>query len=100
MYKMFWVLLPISEVPDGMTVTKRTGKKEYTLKSSIKIHGNLKDKISTQEIKAESGTRFLVASEGGGINAVSETMEVLVQMNQNGLLALGRDKSLFDNPCD
>lgn len=58
------VLLAASAIPVGSTVTKRTGEKEYTLRSSVKVYGQ------NIEIKADPGTIFLIDTRTGDANAI------------------------------
>lgn len=58
------VLLAASEIPEGSTVTKRTGEKEYTLRSSVQVYGQ------NIEIKADPGTIFLIDTRTGNANAI------------------------------
>jgi len=72
------ILVPAKHLPDDCTVTKRTGEKKYTLQSVIMIHGS--GYVATQSITARRGTRFLIANDGGDINVILDTLEVLVQV--------------------
>ncbi len=53
------VIQSLKNIPEGSIVTKITGNKEYIVRSSIKIYGD-----KPQELKAQDGTRFLVANDG------------------------------------
>ena len=77
------VLLPAGQIPDGTVVTKRTGTKPYTLKESVKVYG---EPSQRQEIKGD-GVRFLVSADGG-INAVSETVELLAELDDDEIQEL------------
>ena len=78
------VILPLIEIPDGSLVTKITGRKEYTVQSTIKVHGL----PSTSEIKSD-GVKFLVSEDGtGNINAHVNTFEVLWHVNKHEVEAL------------
>ena len=67
------VLMPVSEVPIGSTITKKTGEKEYTVREKIRIFG---DNTHQKEICADDNTRFLI-SDNGDINVISGDTEVL-----------------------
>lgn len=68
---VFKLLLPAAEIPDGATVSKRTGEAEYVLKTSLKIFAG-KTGTTDQVIKAHDGAVFLV-SPNGSINAYPGT---------------------------
>lgn len=83
------VILRASEIPDESTVTKLTGKKEYILRSSVKIYGT----VPVQEIKAELGAKFIV-SENGNVNAIPGTVELVVKLDRYQIIELLED--LYD----
>lgn len=72
------LLLPLSEVPSGQNVSKRTGEKQYTVQDAITIYGGMK-----QVIKADEGCRFLVS--GSSINACLSTTLVLWELTVDEL---------------
>jgi hypothetical protein len=76
------LLLAAAEIPDGETVTKRTGEVKYTLRSSVRIFGELAE---PREIKAQDGARFLV-SNMGDINAIPGTTALLWCVEESALL--------------
>ncbi len=55
------VILPASEIPNGSTVTKRTGLKEYTLQRFIRVYVAPGE---SEEIRAKNGTVFLCDRRG------------------------------------
>lgn len=61
------MILPAWQIPEGSTVTKRTGEVEYLLRPEIKVYSK---KGVTQVIKAGGGVLFLVGSDGNA-NAIS-----------------------------
>jgi hypothetical protein len=75
---MLRVLIKASELPDGQVVTKRNGEKRYTLRHAIHVHGS--GDIPSQQINADKGARFLVSSNGD-VNAISNAMEVLAELD-------------------
>lgn len=71
------VILEVREIPVGSTVTKKTGEKVYTLRDDVKIYGSTQEQTETlRELKADSGTRFLIA-QNGDISIVSGDVEML-----------------------
>lgn len=85
---MLRVLIPASELPDGQVVTKRTGEKPYTLQSVIRVHGA----GDMQKLTADKGARFLVDCIGD-VNAISDTTEVLTELDFNLLYDLEEGSS-------
>lgn len=67
------LLVPLRMVPDGATVTKRTGEKEYVVSRAVRIYG---DGPVKQAITPDAGTVFLVGPEGN-LNAIGEGVEVI-----------------------
>jgi hypothetical protein len=76
------LLLAAAEIPDGETVTKRTGAMGYTLRSAVRIFG---EGGEPREIKAQDGARLLV-SHSGDISAISATTELLWSVTEEALL--------------
>lgn len=85
------VLLPAGDIPDGSTVTKRTGAKEYTLKQKIKIYADKDSGTSPQVLEAD-GVKYLTGD--GAINAISDNV-VLVWKTTTGELHSFLDKLLY-----
>lgn len=82
----FKVILPAEVIPVGATVTKVTGQKEYILRDDIKIYGSTSEdqKDMMRELRADKGTRFMVA-EDGNINIVAGGTELLWHVDAEGL---------------
>ncbi len=76
------VLLPAGDIPDGATVTKRTGAKEYKLKHKIKIYADKDSGTSAQVLEAD-GVKYLTGD--GAINAISDKV-VLIWKTTTGEL--------------
>ena len=73
------ILLPVSDVPNDTSVTKKTGEKEYKIQRKIRIFA--KDEDRRQEIIAKDDTAFLVPLDGrGDVNVISGDTEVVVHM--------------------
>lgn len=66
------------DIPVGSVVTKKTGEKLYLLRDDIKIFGALTpdQKEMLREIKADAGTRFMVA-DNGDVNIVHGGQELM-----------------------
>ncbi len=75
---MFKVILPAEAIPLGSTVTKVTGAKPYILRDDIKIYGSTSEeqKETMRELRADKGTRFMVANDGN-INIVAGETELM-----------------------
>lgn len=72
------LILNISDVPEGTTVTKPKGTSEFIVQDSIKVYGESPQTINTE------GVRFLVPKELNNklsINAVPWHYEVAVSGN-------------------
>jgi hypothetical protein len=72
------VLITAAMIPTGSTVTKKTGEKPYIIRDDIKIWGaiNAEQKDTMRELRADKGTRFMVADDGN-INIIAEDTELL-----------------------
>lgn len=78
------VLLSAREIPFEATVTKRTGEKKYTLKETVRVYGDTKERH--QEIKTDSDTRFLMAQDmSPAIAAISADTELIWEVSPNQL---------------
>ena len=66
---MLKIIIEAGQVPDGATVTKVTGAKEYTLSSEIRFYGD-----ESPNIKADKDVRFLI--NGDSVNIISAYKEV------------------------
>jgi len=78
------VVLPAGKIPLGSTVTKRTGRKTYTLRDRLRMFPVPLTKAEResdavpaerQEIVAEPGVLFLVSE--GDANAILSTTELM-----------------------
>lgn len=74
------------DIPVGSTVTKKTGEKPYTIRDDIKIYGSTTpdQRETLRELKADSGTRFMVAGDGN-INIISGDQELLWHVSEGDL---------------
>lgn len=73
------VILPLHRIPDGATVTKRTGEKPYLVKETLTVYnhdGTYAKGDEPQTIKT-SGVRFLLCPRSGDINAHTFDLEVV-----------------------
>jgi hypothetical protein len=75
------IAMRASEIPDGSTVTKLSGEKEYLLRKEIRFF-NYAEKnkeartfLGKQRVIAEKGTAFLVSD--GYINIIPDTKRLL-----------------------
>jgi len=76
--RKFKLILPAGEIPLGATVSKVTGKAQYTLGVSLKVYGLHKlnpNQTEPTEIKAGEGVVFLIDS--GKANAISTQTELI-----------------------
>lgn len=74
--KQIKFILPLSDIPDGSTVTKITGSKPYRVASQISIYDNDRNKLNGKRvINAESGTKFLIPYEGDDMSAYRSDRE-------------------------
>ena len=73
------MIIPLGDVPEGSTVTKRTGSKEYRVRDTFSIWGAPKgdEPKDKQEFHAGEGARFLVPDDGGDVNALGSDIEVV-----------------------
>ena len=65
------LLVPARLIPNFTTVVKKTGAKQYTLRSEIRV--------ADQIIKSEHGTKLIVASDGN-VYSVSDDTEFVITM--------------------
>lgn len=76
------VILPVSSIPLGATVTKKTGTKPYTIKDRIRIFSpNPEDR---KEIVSTDGSRFLLSQDpdqAGDANVCAGDSEVVWVVN-------------------
>lgn len=75
------VILPAALIPLGSTVSKRTGRAQYTLGDRLRLFSPNEAK---KEIIAQEGTRFLIGT--GDANAISDTTELVWEINEEDLL--------------
>lgn len=79
------VLIAVRDIPVGSSVTKKTGDKPYTLRDDVKIYGSTQEQRETlRELKADEGTRFLIA-QNGDISIVSGDTELLWHVAERDL---------------
>lgn len=89
------VLLPAGDIPDGSTVTKRTGAKEYILKHKIKIYAD-KNSGTTPQVLEADGVKYLTGD--GAINAISDNV-VLIWKTTTGELHRFLDEIINPEDC-
>lgn len=67
------VLMAVGRIPDGQTVTKKTGTKEYIVQRKLVV-----GQAQPMDIRASNGVVFLFPKFPGStyIDAVSEDLEV------------------------
>ena len=82
---VFKLIVPLLVVPNGATVTKRTGKKEYKVSRCIRIFADENGKSRT--ITPDTGVVFL-CSGNSDFDAVVETMEVVWSANADQVIDL------------
>lgn len=63
------MIVPLRDVPNDSTVTKRTGTCLHTVVDKIRFYGSGKER-KVNEVKAEEGVRFLVAKDNAGAISV------------------------------
>lgn len=76
---MMKILMPARDIPLEATVTKRGGEKEYVLRDRLRIFG---EDGKPKELRAEEGTRLLVASNGDA-NVVAGNTELIWQADED-----------------
>ena len=81
------VILPVSSIPSGHVVTKRTGTKEYTVSRGVTMYGA----NERRTMEAEPGTAFIIDSTGNG-NAIPDDTELVVELDSDELLELLEDR--------
>ena len=72
------ILLPVEMIPDGSTVTKRTGEQEFTLRRSLRFwtyppekrHPAKSARAAAEEAKAMSVQGLFIVSSRGDITQV------------------------------
>lgn len=65
---MYSILLPYDQVENGQRVYKPSGSKLYTVEREVHIYS---DSGSTNTLKCENGTVFLISQFNSNINAVN-----------------------------
>jgi hypothetical protein len=75
------VILPAALIPLGSTVSKRTGRAQYTLGDRLRLFSPNEAK---KEIVAQEGTRFLIGT--GDANAIPDSTELVWEINEEDLL--------------
>lgn len=75
------LILPANQIPEGATVTKRTGESEYCLRRSLKMYTA---GAAMKEIKADDGCVFLVGPSGN-VNIHSGETELAWVVEENEL---------------
>ena len=102
------VILPAGRIPQGATVTKRTGTKTYTLFDEIRIWpinatGSREEREAADPtaqvrfVKASPGTRFLMdISRAGNASAIPMTLELIWATKESTLLSFLRKNEMED----
>jgi hypothetical protein len=62
------ILLPVEVIPEGSTVSKRTGEYTYVLKRNLKIYGSTKEDGDKKPMVIDG---FFLVNERGDINQVA-----------------------------
>lgn len=75
------VILPAALIPLGSTVSKRTGRAQYTLGDRLRLFSSNEAK---KEIIAQEGTRFLIGT--GDANAIPDTTELVWEIEEESFL--------------
>ncbi len=70
------IVLSAKEIPDGETVTKKTGEKEYILRHTIKIFAPQGKKGEEKQVPMVIAGYFLI-SPNGDINQIVESTELM-----------------------
>ena len=80
----YTLILPASHIPDGTTVTKRTGERPYVLERKIKIYANnMRSNITdTQELIPAPGSVYLLSDGGDAINQYPEDIRLAVHFDR------------------
>ena len=78
------VLIAVGRLPNGSSVTKRTGEKQYTVRREIRIW---EVDGTAKVIKADESARFLVTA-GGEINTMGAGVEVIWHATLEEVVAL------------
>jgi hypothetical protein len=78
------IIMSAHDIPDGSTITKKTGQKPYVIKSKIKIYAEQKSGLAPQILEAP-GVKYLI-DDSGNINAVSSEAEVMWHTTTGELL--------------
>ena len=83
---MYSLILSLSEIPEGTSVTKITGEKPYTVTQKITVYGKTGDPDApTFEPIQSKGIIFLV-DDAAGIRAYPEHTKVKVTFDSVGAL--------------
>lgn len=77
------LLIELGRVPEGSSITKKTGTKQYTVKDEIRIYVNEKE---YQIIKANQGCRLLIDHQGLSHSAMSSDVEVVWEVDRDDLV--------------
>ncbi len=85
------MVVQAKNLEDGVTVTKRTGQKEYKIKRSIKIYGD-----NRKEIKCDVDNIFLVDAEGN-LTQIKETTELLAHISTDTLFYELEQHNYYDD---
>ena len=61
--EIFELIITLQKIPNGSTVRRLTGEKEYTVKRNIKIYTDSQD-FNNKEIKCDTDCVFLIPADG------------------------------------
>lgn len=78
------VILPASRIPNGATVSKKTGEKRYTLRDTVPIW-DVPENSSLPECLEGEGVKFL-ASDDGALVVVAHDKELVWHVRADDLI--------------
>jgi len=92
------LLIEAKQIPNGATVSKKTGDCVYTLRDEIKIWGTCtpENMDTLKELRSDKETRFMI-SENGNINVVSGDKELLWHASNEELYRFFYNKTQLDH---
>jgi hypothetical protein len=70
------VVMQAKDIPDGATVSKKTGMLQYTVRRELRVYYDKHKDAEPTVLKAQDGAVFLVGREGD-INAYDRDTELL-----------------------
>lgn len=80
MMDAFKLILPIGDIPDGSTITKRNGEKTYRVTRELTIYGEDGEK---QSIPCGPGAVWIVSENNPSVfNAIGDHIEVVWNLSR------------------